>query len=71
MKNIHLRRCPAASPSQRRAKKPLLIRRDAILVPRHCSVPVGAIHELPLRKNFGRPRERDFARLNLHLPACR
>jgi hypothetical protein len=27
----------------------------------------GAIHELPLLKNFGRPRKRDFARLNLHL----
>jgi hypothetical protein len=35
-----------------------------------CSVHVGAIHELPLRKDFGRPRKRDFAGLNLHLPAC-
>jgi len=22
-------------------------------------------------QDFGRPRERDFAKLNLHLPACR
>jgi hypothetical protein len=31
MKNIHLLRYPAASPSRRRGKKPLLIRRDATL----------------------------------------
>jgi hypothetical protein len=29
LKNAHLRRCPAASPSRRRGKKSLLTRRDA------------------------------------------
>jgi hypothetical protein len=31
LKNAHLRRYPAASPSRRRGKKSLLIRRDATL----------------------------------------
>jgi len=34
------------------------------------AVPVGAIHELPLQRDFGGPRRWDFAKLNLHLPAC-
>jgi len=32
----HLRRCPTASPSQRRGNESLLIRRDATLIP--CSL---------------------------------
>ena len=32
LKNAHLLRCPAASPSRRRGKESLLIRRDATLI---------------------------------------
>jgi hypothetical protein len=32
LKNAHLRRYPAASPSRRRGEKSLLIRRDATLI---------------------------------------
>jgi hypothetical protein len=75
MKNTRLRRYPAASPSCRRGKKSLLIRRDATPHPSPCQARgrlieayarVGAIHELPLRWDFGRSRKRDFAKLNLH-----
>jgi hypothetical protein len=36
LKNAHLRRYPAASPSRRRGKKSLLIRRDATPHPSSC-----------------------------------
>jgi hypothetical protein len=57
LKNGHQSRAsrdyPAASPSRRRGKKSLLIRRDATPHPSEA------------------PDKRDFAELNLHLPACR
>ena len=50
LKYAHLQRCPAASPSQRRAKKSLLICHDATLVLRRYDV-----HSVRLTaQDFGR-----------------
>jgi len=54
LKNAHLSRVsrdsPAASPTWRRGKKSLLIRRDATLVPRRCSVLASKPHSAGLRE---------------------
>jgi hypothetical protein len=63
VKNAHLRRCPARSPSRGRGKESLLIRRDATL-----RIACLTGRERPLASPR---RKRDFVKLNLHLPACR
>jgi len=71
LKNAHLLRYPAASPSWRRGKKSLLIRRDATPHPSPCQARGRLVAAyVPVRltpQDFRRPRERDFAKLNLSL----
>jgi len=65
LKNAHLLRYPARSPTRGRGKsRSLFVATPPFVVAAYLQVRLTP-------QDFGSPRERDFAKLNLHLPACR
>jgi len=67
LKNAYLLRSPARSPTRGRGKS-----RSLFVATPPSSFVVAAYLQVRLTpQDFGSPRERDFAKLNLPLPACR